>query len=189
MENDRFRSALNRLFKRETYQTRQAPTVICVPLAANHWSILFGAVPTLCSLVFKTGSLPPNSESLNWEIISLRSGIYRSAVFINGAPKKKTQLIENTRTIPSIVTLTTLSPSSVAPEDPTICTPILTVVCCPNRTIFVPDRQSQQTRALSAPALTRLREERATARIPFKCPASCCRGVKVTEENKCTRLE
>ena len=97
-------------------------------------------------------------------------------------------LMENTLTIPSIVTLTTRSPSSGDP--PLInCTPILTVVCWPNRTIFVPARQSQHTRALSAPAETKFLEDRATARIPFKCPANCWRGLKVTDEKRWTRLQ
>lgn len=88
---------------------------------------------------------------------------------------------------------------------------MLIVVCCPNRTIFVPARQSQQTSALSAPerqtcqqaglprytvgqcrpalpAETRFFELRATALIPFRCPASCCSGVYVKDEKRCTRL-
>lgn len=93
--------------------------------------------------------------------------------------------------MPSMVTLTTRSPSSPLrdPAEPMICTPMLTVVCCPNRTIFVPARQSQQTKALSAPAETRFFEESATARMPLRWPASCCRGVKVSEEKRWTRLE
>ena len=63
-------------------------TVICVPLAANYLkssedkaltykrkitycNMLSGAFPTLSNLALRTGSAPPNSESLNWEIISL----------------------------------------------------------------------------------------------------------------------
>lgn len=42
------------------------------------------------------------------------------------------------------------------------CTPMFTVVCWPKRTILVPDRQSQHTRALSAPAETRFFEDKAT---------------------------
>ncbi len=93
--------------------------------------------------------------------------------------------------MPSMVTLTTRSPSSSPrdPAEPMICTPILTVVCCPKRTIFEPARQSQQTKALSAPAETRFFDERATARIPLRWPASCCRGVKVSEEKRWTRLK
>lgn len=96
--------------------------------------------------------------------------------------------MENTRTIPSIVTLTTRSPSS-SRLLPMICTPMFTVVCCPKRTILVPARQSQHTSALSAPAETRFLDDSATARIPFKWPASCWSGVKVSEEKRCTRLE
>src|ERR1700733_13623886 len=65
---------------------------------------------------------------------------------------------------------------------------MLIVGCCPKRTILVPARQSQHTSALSAPADTRFLEESATARIPLRCPASCWRGVKVTDEKRCTRL-
>ncbi len=101
----------------------------------------------------------------------------------------KNSLIENTRTMPSMVTLTTRSPSSALPPSPGMSwTPMFTVVCWPNRTIFVPARQSQHTRALSAPADTRFFDESATARIPFRWPASCCKGVKVTDEKRCTRL-
>ena len=95
--------------------------------------------------------------------------------------------MENTLTIPSMVTLTTLSPDSLSPA--MSCTPMLIVVCCPKRTIFWPDRQSQHTRALSAPADTRFLDESATARMPLRCPASCCRGLKVTDEYRWTRLE
>lgn len=96
--------------------------------------------------------------------------------------------MENTRTIPSMVTLTTRSPSS-SRLLPMICTPMFTVVCCPNRTILVPARQSQHTSALSAPAETRFFDDSATARMPFRWPASCWSGVKVREEKRCTRLE
>jgi len=97
-------------------------------------------------------------------------------------------LIENTLTIPSMVTPTTRSPSPPSPLR-TSCTPIFTVVCCPNLTILLPALQFQHTRALSAPAETRCFEERATARIPLRCPASCCSGANVTEENRWTRLQ
>lgn len=100
--------------------------------------------------------------------------------------------MEKTLTIPSIVTLTTLSPSSPPPPPPSpaiIWTPILIVVCCPNLTILVPARQSQQTNALSAPAETRFLEDSATARMPLRCPASCWSGVNVKEEYRWTRLE
>lgn len=83
---------------------------------------------------------------------------------------KEDLLMENTLTIPSIVTLTTLSPSSPPAPPPALinCTPIFTVVCCPNLTIFVPDLQSQQTSALSAPADTKFLEDSATARMPLR---------------------
>jgi len=35
--------------------------------------MLFGAAPMLHSFAFSTGSLPPNADSLNWDIISRRS--------------------------------------------------------------------------------------------------------------------
>lgn len=142
--------------------------------------MLSGALPTCSNLALSTGSPAPSSESLNWDIISRRS---TTSCHEQNVKRRTdvTQLIENTRTMPSIVTLITRSPSScVAPR--MICTPMLTVVCWPNRTIFVPARQSQQTRALSAPADTKFLDDSATARIPFKCPASCCSGVNVSEE-------
>ena len=40
----------------------------------THWSMLFGAAPTFSNLVLRTGSLPPSSDSLNWDTISRRSG-------------------------------------------------------------------------------------------------------------------
>lgn len=46
--------------------------VICVPLAANHCNMLLGAAPTLCSFALSKGSVPPRSDNLNCDIISLR---------------------------------------------------------------------------------------------------------------------
>ncbi len=147
--------------------------------------MLLGAVPTLYNFAFSVGFSPPRSANLNWDIISFRTGYQQLVPVLDGF--ESDVLMLNTRTTPSIVTLTTRSPS-LAEEPAMIWTPMLTVVCCPNRTIFVPARQSQQTSALSAPADTRFFELNATARIPFKCPASCCKGVYVKEEKRCTRL-
>lgn len=98
-------------------------------------------------------------------------------------------LIEKTRTMPSIVTLTKRSPmSSLWLLAPRIWTPIFGLVCCPNLTILVPALQSQATKALSAPAEIRCLLERAIALIPFRCPCTCCNGLYVTEEKRCTRL-
>jgi len=161
--------------------------------------MLSGAFPTLKSLEFSVGSPPANSESLNWEIISRRP-VRSGDKPVRCAEKSGYLRMEKTRTMPSMVTLTTRSPSS---EEPPLisCTPMFTVVCWPKRTIFVPARQSQHTRALSAPAETRFFEDKATgyrvscqwkdsiqrhtpARMPFRCPASCCRGQNVTEEKR-----
>ena len=133
----------------------------------TYCNMLSGAFPTLKSLELRIGFPPPSSESLNWEIISLfaiNNNLLQ--LLFSQLPNRNYIPIEKTRTIPSIVTLTTRSPVSASPE--IICTPMLTVVCWPKRTILVPERQSQHTSALSAPAETRLREDNATARIPLR---------------------
>jgi hypothetical protein len=100
---------------------------------------------------------------LNLEIISL---LFMHQVSIHSSQREQSETLTNRKslTTPSIIIPTILSPSISNPPF-TICTQILIVVCCPNLTIFVPARQFQHTSALSAPALTRFSEDKATAQV------------------------
>lgn len=132
----------------------------------TYCNMLLGAAPTLCSFALSKGSVPPRSDNLNCDIISLRSEKFFSRQ--RDKRHRYNARILNTRTTPSMVTLTTLSPSLLV-EPAMIWTPILIVVCCPKRTIFVPARQSQQTSALSAPLQKYQQQNISIARSYLTC--------------------
>jgi hypothetical protein len=75
----------------------------------------FGAAPMLKRFAFSTRSLPPSSDSLNWDIISRRFCV---AIHFQVRPYDKRQLypqrkrishllIENTLTMPSLISIQT----------------------------------------------------------------------------------